>query len=52
MNLYYEEAGAFKVGRVLQEQGNAFQVETLHGKRSKVKANSVMLKFDSLGLNE
>lgn len=47
MNLYYEEAGSFKVGRVLQEQGNAFQVETLHGKRSKVKANSVMLQFAS-----
>ena len=48
MNLYYEEAGAFKVGRVLQEQGNAYQVETLHGKRTKVKSNSVMLKFDTL----
>ncbi|MGV3469801.1 ribonuclease catalytic domain-containing protein [Limnobacter sp.] len=48
MNLYYEEAGAFKVGRVLQEQGNAYQVETLHGKRTKVKSNSVMLKFDAL----
>ena len=47
MNLVYEEAGAFKVGRVLQDQGGAYQVETLHGKRSKVKANSVMLRFDS-----
>ncbi|HEX4917410.1 MAG TPA: RNB domain-containing ribonuclease [Limnobacter sp.] len=52
MNLYYEEAGAFKLGRVLQEQGNAFQVETQHGKRSKVKANSVMLKFEAPGLDE
>lgn len=52
MNLYYEEAGSFKLGRVLQEQGNAFQVETQHGKRSKVKANSVMLKFDAPGLDE
>lgn len=47
MNLFYEEAGAFKVGRVILEQGNAFQVETLHGKRSKVKGNSVMLRFES-----
>ncbi|HEX4844066.1 MAG TPA: RNB domain-containing ribonuclease [Limnobacter sp.] len=52
MNLYYEEAGAFKLGRVLQEQGNAFQVETQHGKRSKVKANSVMLKFEAPGLDD
>jgi exoribonuclease-2 len=52
MNLFFEEAGSFKLGRVLQEQGGAFQVETLHGKRTKVKANSVMLKFDTLGLAE
>ena len=52
MNLYFEEAGAFKLGRVLQEQGGAYQVETLHGKRTKVKANSVMLRFDSPGLAE
>ena len=52
MNLYFEEAGAFKLGRVLQEQGNAYQVETLHGKRTKVKSNSVMLKFDAPGLAE
>lgn len=52
MNLFFEEAGSFKLGRVLQEQGGAFQVETLHGKRTKVKANSVMLKFDTPGLAE
>jgi exoribonuclease-2 len=48
MNLYYEDGGVFKVGHVLQDQGNAFQVETLHGKRTKVKSNSVMLKFDAM----
>lgn len=47
MNLFYEEAGAFKIGKVLQEQGNAYQVETLHGKRTKVKASSVMISFTS-----
>ena len=45
MNLFYEDGGAFKVGKVLQEQGNAYQVETLHGKRTKVKASSVMISF-------
>ncbi|MDX1669383.1 MAG: ribonuclease catalytic domain-containing protein, partial [Limnobacter sp.] len=48
MNLFYEEAGAFKVGKVLQEQGASYQVETLHGKRSKVKANHVMVTFNGL----
>ncbi|HEY1057948.1 MAG TPA: RNB domain-containing ribonuclease [Limnobacter sp.] len=52
MNVYFEEAGAFKIGRVLQEQGNAYQVETLHGKRTKVKANSIFLKFDSPDMAE
>lgn len=52
MNLFYEDAGSFKVGKVLQEQGSAYQVETLHGKRSKVKANSVMVTFDGLDGHE
>lgn len=47
MNLFYEDGGAFKIGKVLQEQGNAYQVETLHGKRTKVKASSVMIAFTS-----
>lgn len=48
MNLFYEDAGAFKVGKVLQEQGSSFQVETLHGKRSKVKANNVLVTFSDM----
>lgn len=48
MNLFYEDAGAFKVGKVLQEQGSSFQVETLHGKRSKVKANNVLVTFTDM----
>ena len=47
MNLFYEESGDFKAGTVLTQQGEAFQVETLTGKRSKVRARDVLLQFDT-----
>ena len=47
MNLFYEESGDFKAGTVLAQQGEAFQVETLTGKRSKVRARDVLLRFDT-----
>lgn len=46
MNVFYEEAGTFKVGTVLAENANSLQVEATHGKRSKIKASSVLLQFD------
>lgn len=52
MNLFYDDAGQFKIGRVLQQQGSAYQVETLHGKRSKVKANAVLLSFEGMELQD
>ncbi|HZZ93541.1 MAG TPA: RNB domain-containing ribonuclease [Usitatibacter sp.] len=42
----FEEDGAFRVGTILSEAGNAFQVEAAHGKRSKIKANAILLRFD------
>ena len=42
----FEEDGAFRVGTILQDAGASFQVEAAHGKRSKVKANSILLRFD------
>ena len=42
----FEEDGAFRVGTILSEAGASFQVEAAHGKRSKVKASSVLLRFD------
>jgi exoribonuclease-2 len=42
----FEEDGAFRVGTILSEAGASFQVEAAHGKRSKVKAASVLLRFD------
>ncbi len=42
----FEEDGAFRVGTILAEAGASFQVEAAHGKRSKVKSSSVLLRFD------
>ena len=42
----FEEDGAFRVGTILTEAGASFQIEAAHGKRSKVKATAVLLRFD------
>ncbi len=46
MNLLYEEEGEFKVGAVLGQSPASFQVESPHGRRSKVKATHVLLSFE------
>jgi exoribonuclease-2 len=46
VNVLYEENSAFKVGTVLTDGDSAIQVEAPHGKRSKVKASAVLLRFD------
>jgi exoribonuclease-2 len=46
MQLLYEEDGELKVGAVLAEAPASFQVETPHGRRSKVKAANVLLTFE------
>jgi exoribonuclease-2 len=46
----FEEDGAFRVGTILSEAGASFQVEAAHGKRSKIKATSVLLRFDGQAL--
>jgi exoribonuclease II len=50
MNVFYEEEGDFKVGAILADNDSSLQVEAPHGKRSKVKAASVLLRFDGPGL--
>jgi exoribonuclease-2 len=52
MNVLYEETGSFKVGAVLAESDASLQVEAPHGKRSKVKAASVLLRFQAPPLGE
>ena len=46
MNVFYEEDGEFKVGAVLADNDTSLQVEAPHGKRSKVKASAVLLRFE------
>ena len=46
MQLLYEEEGELKVGAVLAAAPASFQVETPHGRRSKVKAGNVLLTFE------
>ncbi len=52
MNVFYEEAGTFKVGMILVDNTTSLQIEAPHGKRSKIKAASVLLRFDSPALSE
>ena len=52
MNVFYEENGSFKAGTILADNTTSLQVETAHGKRSKVKAANVMLRFAQPGLSE
>ena len=52
MNVLYEETGSFKVGAVLAENDASLQVEAAHGKRSKIKAASVLLRFEAPPLAE
>ena len=46
----YEEDAAFRVGTILAEAGASFQVEAAHGKRSKIKASNVLLRFEGQAL--
>jgi len=46
MNVLYEEDGEFKVGTVLAQSAASFHVESPHGRRSKVKASNVLLRFE------
>lgn len=46
MQIVYEEEGSIKVATVLTEAAASLQVESPHGKRSKIKASAVLLRFN------
>ena len=46
MHALFEEAGKFMAGRILSEADTSAQVELDSGKRVKVKAAHILLKFD------
>ena len=45
MHVFFEDDGAFKAGTVLADNDASLQVETASGKRLKVKAANVLLRF-------
>lgn len=45
MNVLFEEDGAFRAGTVLADNNTSLQVELASGKRAKVKAAQVLLRF-------
>lgn len=45
-HIFYEESGQFKAALIVQQNEATYLVDTLHGKRSKVKAGHVFLTFD------
>ena len=47
MHVLYEESGAFRVGTILTDGDSSLQVEAPHGKRSKIKASAVLLRFQT-----
>lgn len=47
MNVFYEEDGHFKVAGVMSETPGSLQVESAGGRRSKIKAANVLLRFES-----
>ena len=52
MNILYEEDGNFKVGSILADNTTSLQIESISGKRSKIKVANVMLRFTQPALPE
>jgi exoribonuclease-2 len=46
MNVLFEEDGGFKAGAVMADNDSSLQIEMPSGKRSKIKAATVLLRFD------
>ncbi len=46
-HLLYDDNGDFRAGTALSETGGSLQVQTASGKRAKVKASHVLLRFDA-----
>ena len=52
MNVLFEDDGQLKAGAVLADQDTSLQVEVSTGRRIKVKAANVLLRFASPGPGE
>ncbi|MBK8919359.1 MAG: RNB domain-containing ribonuclease [Betaproteobacteria bacterium] len=49
MHVLFEDEGSFKTGTLLADNDTSLQVEMASGKRSKIKAAAVLLRFDKPG---
>jgi len=47
VHLLFDDDGSFKAGTVLAATDSSFQVETASGKRTKVRASHVLLRFET-----
>ena len=47
MHLLFDDDGSFKAGTVLAATDSSYQVETASGKRTKVRASHVLLRFEA-----
>ncbi|MGH8714075.1 MAG: RNB domain-containing ribonuclease [Casimicrobiaceae bacterium] len=45
MHVFFEDDGSFKAGTILADNDTSLQVETASGKRVKIKAGNVLLRF-------
>ncbi len=52
MNVLFEEDGAFKTGTIIADNDSSLQVDTASGKRIKLKAANVLLRFTTPGAGE
>ena len=52
MYLFFVYYGTFKVGTILSQNGSAYQVELLTGRRTKVKGGHVFFEFESPAASE
>jgi len=52
MNVLYDENGDFKLGTILSEQDGSLQIESQHGKRTRVKSSHVLMRFGEPPLAE
>jgi exoribonuclease-2 len=46
MNVFFEEDGSFKVASIMTETQGSMQIESASGKRSKIKLNNVLMRFE------
>jgi len=47
MNVFFEEDGNFKVASIMTETQGSMQIESASGKRSKLKASNVLMRFEA-----